>query len=167
MKTIVIYSSKTGNTKLVAEKIAETLKAPLASFEEMPDLTEFTHIALGYWVDRGMPNGHMKKVLSEVSGKKLFLFGTLGADPHSEHGEKCKAQARKLVEEKNEVLGEFLCQGKIDPNLIEMFKQMPKDNIHAYTEENAKRYHLASTHPDEKDLAEASLAAKKAFGEEV
>ena len=52
-------------------------------------------------------------------------------------------------------------QGAIDPMLIEMFKSMPKDNVHAYTEESAARYAAAARHPDAADFARVIAAARE------
>ena len=45
--------------------------------------------------------------------------------------------------------------------LIEMFKSMPKDNVHAYTEESAARYAAAACHPEAADFARVIAAARE------
>ena len=42
-----------------------------------------------------------------------------------------------------------------------MFKSMPKDNVHAYTEESAARYAAAASHPDAADFARVIAAARE------
>lgn len=58
MRALVVYSSKTGNTKAIAEVAAEafghdTVLAPIA---EAPDYHEFDLVAVGFWIDKGHPN---------------------------------------------------------------------------------------------------------------
>ena len=102
-----------------------------------------------------------RKYIEGLRGRRIFLFGTLGAEPDSEHGAKCIANIRALCDASNEILGAILVQGAIDPMLIEMFKSMPKDNVHAYTEESAARYAAAACHPDAADFARVIAAARE------
>ena len=56
MKTIVLYSSRTGNTKKVAQAVAGALPAgtPCLPVAEAPsDIEAYDLVFLGYWVDRG------------------------------------------------------------------------------------------------------------------
>ena len=96
-----------------------------------------------------------------MRGRRIFFFGTLGAEPDSEHAAKCIANIRALCDASNEILGAILVQGAIDPMLIEMFKSMPKDNVHAFTEESAARYAAAACHPDAADFARVIAAARE------
>jgi hypothetical protein len=86
------------------------------------------------------------------------LFGTLGADPRSDHARELAEKTEALAAEKNTCLGSFLCRGKIDPAVIEMFKKLPPDNPHALTEERRKYYEEAAKHPDGADIAAAAEA---------
>lgn len=158
----VVYSSKTGNTKRVAEAIAAACETEaLALTADMTVATDM--VAVGYWVDKGMPNAEALHFLESLNGKKVFLFGTLGADADSEHATRTKENARNLIAERNVLLGEFLCQGAIDPKLIEMFKQFPPDHPHAITPERLARYARAAKHPDAADLAAAQAAIRAAL----
>ena len=87
MRSVVLYSSRTGNTRMVARAIYEELDAPKEIFpvEEAPPLDEYDFVALGYWVDKGMPDAAAQKCLKTIQGKLLGLFGTLGAEPDSQH----------------------------------------------------------------------------------
>ena len=63
-----------------------------------------------------------------------------------------------MLDSSNEVMGRFICQGKIDPKLLEAMKKMfgtkvSKENFHAVDEKRLERHRKASTHPDEQDLA--------------
>ena len=57
----------------------------------------------------------------------------------------------------------FVCQGAIDPNLINKFREMTKQGIagpFAVTPEREARWAEAAKHPDEKDMENA----KRIFG---
>lgn len=156
----VIYSSKTGNTKMVAAAIAETIGVKAESITET-DLS-CSDIILGFWVDKSTVGPEMMGFLPKLHNKRIILFATLGA-PIKEYADKCIMNAAKLIPEDNEILPlSFFCQGKIDPELIKMFEKLPPDNPHALTPENRARFEAASKHPDEKDLLNAADFAKKA-----
>ena len=159
----VIYSSRTGNTEKVAKQLAEALGATCHSVKDTSAVPEGADLCVGTWIDRGTADAGAKKYIESLRGRRVFLYGTLGAEPDSEHAEKCIANIRALFDPSNEILGAILVQGAIDPMLIEMFKSMPKDNVHAFTEENAARYAAAASHPDENDFAQVIVAAKEAL----
>ena len=159
----VIYSSRTGNTKKVAERLAEALGASCHSVKDTSAVPEGATLCIGTWIDRGTADAAAKKYIESLRGRRVFLYGTLGAEPNSEHCAKCIANIRALFDPSNEILGAILVQGAIDPMLIEMFKSMPKDNVHAFTAENAARYEAAASHPDAEDFAKVIAAAKEAL----
>ena len=157
----VIYSSRTGNTKKVAEYLAEALGAPCRSVKDAGDVPEDAALCVGTWIDRGTADAAAKKYIETLRGRRVVIYGTLGAEPDSEHCAKCIENIRALFDPSNEILGAILVQGAIDPMLIEMFKSMPKDNVHAFTAENAARYAAAASHPDAADCAQVAAAAKE------
>lgn len=162
MGMAVVYATRTGNTKKIADAIAAVVGATAQNLKDKPDVTADT-VAVGYWVDKGQPNEESAVFLRSLEGKRVFLFGTLGASPESPHAEDCKRAARALVEERNTVIGEFLCQGAIDPALIEMFKKFPEGHPHAPTAESRARWAAAATHPDAADVAAAEAAVRAAL----
>ncbi|MDR1239795.1 MAG: flavodoxin family protein [Treponema sp.] len=166
---LIVYSSKTGNTRKLAEGIRQGLaeafagtdEAPelrIAAVEENPDPAEADWVLAGFWADRGTADAKAQQYLKSLEGRKIGLFGTLGAYPDSEHARDIGARVRELAAEKNIVLGCFLCQGKIDPALTERFKNLPPGNPHAMTEERMERHREAAKHPDENDLRAAAAA---------
>lgn len=157
MKSLVVYSSRTGNTEKVARAVYEALPEPkeIYSAKDAPDPSGYDFLALGYWVDKGTANAGARKYMEKVKGKKIGLFGTLGAYPDSDHAKQCREKARELVKD-NEILGDFICQGKVDPDLVKMMAEKMKDDPHhSMTPERKARIKEAEKHPDEKDLADA------------
>jgi flavodoxin len=82
MKACVLYISRTGNTKRLAEAIAEVLEAPIFDISAAPDPSvadEFDLLAIGTPVMgmRPTPEVHsFVKRLPECEGKKAILFCT-------------------------------------------------------------------------------------------
>jgi flavodoxin len=161
---LIVYSSKTGNTRKVAEgvhrRLAEALgqEARIAAVEENPDPAGADWILVGFWADRGNADQKALQYLKSLEGRRIGLFGTLGAYPDSDHAKDISHKAQQAAAEKNAVLGCFLCQGKIDPALTERFKGLPPDNPHALTPERMAFHLEAARHPDEKDIEAATAA---------
>ena len=82
MKACVLYISRTGNTKRLAEAIAEVLEAPIFDISAAPDpavADGFDLLAIGTPVMgmRPTPEVHsFVKRLPECEGKKAILFCT-------------------------------------------------------------------------------------------
>lgn len=165
MKALVVYSTLTGNTKKVAEAIAAALPegTVLADAKTAPDPAGFDFIAMGFWVDKGLPNKEAGDYMKRITGKKVFTFFTLGASPDSKHAQTCADAAPKAYGEGCEVLGAVWCQGAIDPKLIDWMKTLPAGNPHAPTEAAQARWAEAAKHPDANDLAAAAKAVAEAF----
>ncbi|MDN5341991.1 MAG: hypothetical protein PWP28_866 [Oceanotoga sp.] len=161
MKSILIYSTLTGNTKKVAESIKEVMpeNTDFISIDEAKNIENFDDydfITIGYWVDRGTADKKTLEVLKNIKNKKIAFFFTLGAYPDSEHAQKCVDRFEELMKNNNnEVLGHFHCQGKIDPRLAEKFKNLPPDHPHAMNEERKKRHAEAAKHPNDEDFQKA------------
>ena len=164
MKTIVLYSTKTGNTKMVAEAIAKALPngTPCENIADTKaEFADYDLVFMGYWVDRGTADKASRQILATLNNKYIALFATLGADPKSDHAKKCLENGALLLPQGKKPLGSFICQGKIDPKLLEiMYKQFPADNVHGKNPASEARAKQASTHPDAQDLAEAAAFAQ-------
>ncbi len=160
MKTLVVYSSRTGNTKKVGEAIAAVLpNCEVFDVDSAPSAEGYDFVAIGYWVDKGMPDAKCKAYIETISNVHVGMFGTLGAYPDSDHAKDCIVKGEALLTEPargNTVLGSFLCQGKVDPKITEMMNKM-SNNPHPMTEERKARLEEAAKHPDEKDCANAQI----------
>ncbi|MDR1428757.1 MAG: flavodoxin family protein [Spirochaetaceae bacterium] len=160
---LIVYSSKTGNTRKLAQGIhrglEEALGLPvrLEAVEDNPGPGS-AWILVGFWADRGNADQKALGYLNSLEGRAIGLFGTLGAYPDSAHAQDLSRKVSDTAAGKNTVLGCFLCQGKIDPALTERFRSLPADNPHAMTEDRMKRHAEAAKHPDEADIASAVKA---------
>ncbi len=159
MKLAVVYSSRTGNTRMIAEAIHSVMPAGTEIFpvREAPDPAGYDFLALGFWVDRGGPDAAMRAYMERVRGASVGLFGTLGAWPDSEHARNAMQRAAGLMGG-NTVLGTFLCQGKVDPVLLAAMEKKGDGN-HPMTGERKARLEEAARHPNAEDRA----AARKVF----
>lgn len=163
MKYLIVYSSLTGNTKMVAEAIREIMPADTDIFPvtEAPPPDGYDFVAVGFWVDRGTADAKARDYLRRISGKKIALFATLGAYPDSDHARDSLVKAAVLLDPDNTLAGTFICQGKIDPRLRDSFQKLPAGHPHALTPDRIARHEEAARHPDAADLAKARTVFRK------
>lgn len=157
-KWLIVYSSVTGNTKQIAEAIYNGFNEGEADIYAVKDdfnLADYDNIAVGYWLTRGEPDKMVQGLLSKLNNKTVVLFQTQGTELNSEHSITAFARAASYLGDNCKVLGTFASQGKINPAMLEMRKMAGKDNPHAATPENIKRWEQASMHPNEEDFSRA------------
>lgn len=163
MKILVVYSSLTGNTKMIAESVAEAIPGcDLMAVEDLPTAETYDVIFPGFWVDRGHADDKMLAYMETIKGKKVAPFFTLGAWPDSEHADDVFEDTKKRLSG-NEIIGNYRCQGKVDPKLLERMKQMT-NNPHPNTPEREARLKEAAKHPDANDCAKAKTFAQTIMG---
>ena len=156
MTYAVVYSSRTGNTKAVAQAIAASLpQSLLLPAEEAEAALSRDVLFVGGWVDRGTADERTRALLSALSGKRLALFLTLGAYPFSRHALETQLTVWNLAAAQNEVLGCFVCQGRLASGLRERFKSLPPGHPHALSPERLQRYEEAEGRPSPLDLQNA------------
>ena len=125
MKTLIIYSSQTGNTKMVCEKAFEYINGekviiPIKEKNSI-NLDEFDNIIVGTWIDKANANTEAKKFINTLSNKKIYFIGSLAASLTSEHAKKCFNNLTKLCSKKNNFIDGVLTRGKVSKDLQEKF----------------------------------------------
>jgi len=155
MKSLVVYSSQTGNTKKLAQTIFENLQGekeihPAAS---APDPADYDLVAVGFWLMGGGPDPVAQKYLSKIGSQKLFLFATHGVAKDSPEALNSMNMAKNMAKKAN-VIGTFSCQGQLSAPTLEMTKKQP--NLPDWLKE-----HTAEGHPDVKDLDELKEVLNK------
>lgn len=167
MKVAVVYDSITGNTKKLAEgvynSISSDFEKALFELKNGCDIADYDVVVAAFWVDRSAPNKTMKDFISSLKNKKIFLLGTMGFFPDSEHGRDCIDRALELVDSSSEVIGYFICNGKINLQLLEKIQHMKASNpteeafkAHILDEKNLIRYKVLGEHTNDLDVEYAS-----------
>jgi len=162
MKSLVVYSSQTGNTKKLAETVYEFLSGEkeIYAVTEAPDPTGYDLVALGFWFKGEKPDPNSMEYLPKLAGKSLFLFATHGAPEEYDHVAKGIEQAKNLAEGAK-IIGTFSCQGEVNPKVLEAVRAKEKEKQPVWIE----RAEEAVGHPDQSDiqsLTEAVATAIKA-----
>ncbi len=142
---------------MVADAIYSCLPDPkeISPVETAPDPEDYQFLAVGFWVDKGTADQKAREYMTKIRNKKIGVFGTLGAYPDSDHANTVRERVRELLKE-NDIMDLFLCQGKVDPELVKMMAETMKDDPHhSMTPERRARLKEAEKHPDEDDLKNA------------
>ncbi|RLC29629.1 MAG: hypothetical protein DRH32_07045 [Deltaproteobacteria bacterium] len=137
LKSIVVYDSWSGNTRVIAEEIAGVLNCPVVSVDDVYEcvMSDYDLIVVGSPVHGGMPTSKIDDFLAgleEVKASAVFvtygapLFGSFTAD-------RCLNSMEKKVG--GTCLGRFKCNG-----FHKILRTYPR-------------------HPDEVDKSEAAFFA--------
>lgn len=162
MKVAVIYSSMTGNTEKLARGIFDKIQGhekDLFNLKDKPDISGYDIVACGFWIDRSTANKEMGEFISGIRDKKVFLFGTMGHLPDSDHGEKSMANVVGLVDDSCKIIGYFMACGKINMRVLEGIKHMKAETIgekafkaHMLDEKNLIVYKILGDHVNDADI---------------
>lgn len=167
MRKVIVYSSLTGNTKKIATHLSENISAELFDADTAMtqlDLDAYDIFIICYWTDRGIADPKSRKFIDLLHDKKIIAVGTLGGPSDTDYAQSIKDRVRAYAAEKsNFVIGDFICQGKIDPARTEARLKIPKGEPRYLDEEGYKRHLESRTHPDEIDLANAVSAVTSAL----
>lgn len=149
MKSLIVYSTKTNNTKKLADTIKANLSgdADLFSVEDAPSAKNYDMVFIGFWLQGGNPDPKTSEYLKTIDkGTRVFLFATHGAKAGSAHAENAMNAAVGLMED-IELAGTFSCQGEVNPVVLEKVKQKPEPPVWIGDADDAVG------HPDESDLS--------------
>lgn len=151
----VLYQSETGNTRQVAAEIFEAIPSDckdLINLCECRQIPEAEIYFVGFAVQKGTCVRKVIDCLSLLSNKKVVLFATCGAKPLEEYRKTVESNVTVWIEDDNEYLGMFMCQGKM---LMEIRKKYEESRTHDNVE-HIKRmienFDEAMLHPNVEDL---------------
>lgn len=168
MKCAVVYSSLTGNTYKLARAIYDGIDS-IERFINIEDVNydemkNFDTIIFCYWNKRNYADDKLMKFLKTVKDKKIFAAGTQGAYTDSDSSQVMQANIRKAIEDAgHQFLGQFICQGRIDPVKTEQRMKIKKGEKRYLGEEGYQRHVESRNHPDMNDTDEAIRLVKEAL----
>ncbi len=119
MKNLIVYSSKGGNTKKLAEEMFKQLPEDkdIAPVSKAPAPDNYDVVCVGFWLKGGQPDPAAQEYLKNCTGK-IFLFATHGVAPGSNHAKMALNKAGELAA-KATVIGSFSCQGEVSEKMME------------------------------------------------
>jgi flavodoxin len=130
MKSLVVYSSQTGNTRRLAEAVFESLSGEkeILPVDDAPDPSEYDSIAVGFWLKGGKPDPKSAEYLGKITQQALFLFATHGAGAGSDHAIQGMEFAKSLAPE-SDIRGTYSCQGEVNPKVLEKASKKPQPPV--------------------------------------
>ena len=101
MKAMVVYSSRTGNTKKVANGIFAGIPG---DYKDIQSLEEYERkdadiFFVGFWTDKGTCDMTVIDFLSGLREKKVALFGTCGMGRDSAYMEMIEKHVKVWIPE--------------------------------------------------------------------
>lgn len=175
MTYTIVYSSRTGNTKLLADGIRSVLPAencvyfgPVSGAER--EAAQADVVFAGFWTDKGSCDEEMAGFLSGIVGKDVFLFGTAGFGGSEEYFSKILRNVGKYLDGSCRLAGTFMCQGQMQPAVRERYEGMvgmggDGDRVR----EMIENYDRALGHPNEGDVGRVKREVRQVadgWGEE-
>lgn len=155
MKYSVVVSSRTGNTKMLADVISARLSGRNVIYTGSPadEAAEADFIFAGFWTDKGSCDDSVRRFLEKLENKTVFLFGTSGFGQSPAYFEEILGRVKAFLPPSCTVAGTFMCQGKMPPSVRERYKAMLAGNP---DDEKIRamiaNFDTALSHPDENDL---------------
>ena len=152
----ILYSSVTGNTKLLADTIRAALPeekcdyfGPCDGAEARSDL-----VYVGFWTDKGNADAAALALLTALRNKKLFLFGTAGFGGSEAYFSKVLGRVRESIDASNTIVGEYMCQGKMPLSVRQRYESMKQQpNAAPNLDALIANFDRALARPNEQDLA--------------
>ena len=164
MSYAIVFSSQTGNTKLLAEALKNSLPQEECLYIGTPDPKALNADTLyvGFWTDKGNADAASLSFLKLLQDKKVFLFGTAGFGGSEEYFHRILKNVQKSLGRSNKIIGTFMCQGKMPQSVRERYVKM-KENPEHPTNLDAliKNFDCALSHPDMDDLERLKMIIMK------
>ena len=158
----IVFSSKTGNTKLLAETLHDYLPQEECCYFGTPDpaALEADTLYVGFWTDKGNADEGAADFLKQLHGKNIFLFGTAGFGGSEAYFNKILKAVQKRLDSSNRVIGSFMCQGKMPLSVRQRYEAMKKQPLHLPNlDALIENFDQALSHPDAEDLERLKQAA--------
>lgn len=157
MSYAIVYSSRTGNTALLAQTIRDALPQRECRYFGVPsaEALEAETIYVGFWTDKGTCDGETAQFLKSLTNQKIFLFGTAGFGGAPAYYNQILDRVKASLEKDIHVAGTYMCQGKM-PEAVRARYQAMEDSPRRTA--MLQNFDQALNHPDEQDLARLKMA---------
>lgn len=129
MDYAIVFSSMTGNTELIARSIRRMLGEQGCVYcggpQDAPNLSGFEGVVFaGSWADKGAAAPEMRTWMAALGHAHVFVFGTCGFGQSDEYYNQVLTRMREALPATCELVGSFMCQGKMPPAVRERYEGM-------------------------------------------
>ena len=164
MKYAIVYSSQTGNTKMLAEAIQNVLPKEGCVYFGEPDAMALSaeKIYVGFWTDKGTCDTQTADFLKKLTNQHVFLFGTAGFGVGKLYFDKVLQRTEKNIHKGVTVIGRFMCQGKMPMSVRRRYEKMQNGPIKIPNiQEMIDNFDQALLHPNVDDIAALTESIQK------
>lgn len=160
MKYAIVFSSQSGNTRMIAEAVRKALPPEDCLWAGAPDARalEADLLLIGFWTDKGSCDDGTAAFLKTLAGQRAALFGTAGFGGAQSYFGGILDRVRTGLPESAAYLGGWMCQGKMPQTVRDRYAAMPEGPQRAAMLENFDR---ARSHPDGEDCRRAAEWARE------
>lgn len=165
MKISILYDSQTGNTKMLADTINDSLRGLVdilfygnAADAGTDEIADSDIIFLGFWTDKGQCSDKLKVVLPKLCGKKIVLFGTAGFEGSAEYFQKILSGVKSALPQDCQVAGTYMCTGRMPMSVRKRYEGMLAKGM-PQADSLIRNFDQALSHPDDKDLEDVKKFA--------
>ena len=153
MKYSIIYSSRTGNTKLLADNLKKVLPRENCTYygDVNEKALESDMIFIGFGTYKGECDENLSALLNKLNNKKVFLFGTAGFGESELYYQQILRRVEKYINDSNEIIGTYMCQGKMPMSVRSRYESM-LDKQPEKMKEMIENFDKALNHPNEDDF---------------
>lgn len=153
MKYSITYTSSTGNTALLAERLRTILPTEQCIYYGSPDqeAPQGDVIFAGFWTDKGTCSDELASFLQTLRDKKIFLFGTAGFGGTEEYFTQILDRVGAHLDQSNTLIGTYMCQGKMPMSVRGRYEAMATDSPDK-ARSLMENFDRALSHPDADDL---------------
>lgn len=152
MKYAIVYSSRTGNTRQLADTLHASLPAEDCVYfgTPAPEALAADRVYVGFWTDKGSCDEAMGAFLRSLEGQQVFLFGTAGFGGAPAYFERILARVGENLAPTVQRVGQYMCQGKMPQAVRTRYEGMEPG---PRREAMLANFDQALSHPDAQDLA--------------
>lgn len=151
MSYAIVYSSRTGNTALLAQAIRDALPQEECLYFGAPDPKALAAetVYVGFWTDKGTCDASIAAFLKSLTHQQVFLFGTAGFGGAPAYFAQILSRVQENLGESIQVSGTYMCQGRMPQAVRDRYEAMEESPRRTAMLENFDR---ALSHPDQQDL---------------
>ena len=156
MTYAIVFSSRTGNTRQLAEALRDALPAADCRYFGAPDAAALAaeRLYIGFWTDKGCCDAALADFLAQLTTQQVFLFGTAGFGEDAAYFDAILARVAEKLPPGVEKLGGYMCQGRMPQAVRDRYEKMAADPAqHDRAQQMIANFDRALAHPDAGDCA--------------
>ncbi len=127
MNKAIVFSTISGQTKKLAQVINENTNDVVYYGKPDAKAYEAEILYIGSYTIAFDASNDIKKFLENVSNKKVFLFMTAGYGDDAAYLQPIIETFKSHLNDTNEIIGTFICQGEVSMGKREAIKKMDID----------------------------------------